>query len=335
MLNPLSVWLVGLGVLLAAVWPARAEEQLQRAGMVTGQYGEVTVTHKTGPDKLPLQVRDPVFLLDRIETREDSGTRVLLGGKAAVTVRELSYLTITEDPGRAVVELQTGTVALRVNKAHMRPGESIEVHTPNAIIGVRGSLVVVEVGGTANVPQTKFTVLEVTLPIYAAAKSDPARAIRLNLHESVHIQGLKGQTRISPVRKIPQAEVRKIARIEKLPRFPRAGKQALERVQKERLGTPKESLKESAGRLQPPRKGVTQEGKPDRLQPFRKGVTQEEGKVPDKGSEARSSEEGKFGRVQLPRKDSSQDDEEESDKGSDPRPPQERKLNRPRLPFRQ
>jgi len=47
-----------------------------------------------------------------------------------VTVRELSVLTITEDPNQSRVELHSGKVALRINKALMRPGDVVEIYTP-------------------------------------------------------------------------------------------------------------------------------------------------------------------------------------------------------------
>ena len=39
---------------------------------------------------------------------------MLLGGKAVVTVRERSVITITEVPGRSTIELETGKFALAV-----------------------------------------------------------------------------------------------------------------------------------------------------------------------------------------------------------------------------
>ena len=44
-----------------------------------------------------------MFLRDRITTGGRSFVRVLLGGKATVTARERSVLTITEVPGVATV----------------------------------------------------------------------------------------------------------------------------------------------------------------------------------------------------------------------------------------
>ncbi|HEU5323770.1 MAG TPA: FecR domain-containing protein, partial [Methylomirabilota bacterium] len=89
---------------------------------------------------------------DLVRTGEGSVARVLLGGKALVTVRELSALTITEEAGRAVIDVESGKLALAVARERLRPGERIEIRTPNAVAGVRGTVVIVEVIGGAAAP---------------------------------------------------------------------------------------------------------------------------------------------------------------------------------------
>src|SRR5207245_3646952 len=104
-------------------------------------------THATAPDQaVALKVRDEVFYRDRIRTKAHSIVRVLLGGKAFVTVRALSDLIITEQPQQpTVVNLSSGKIALDLARSRMKPGEAVEVHTPNAIAAVRGTMLVVEV----------------------------------------------------------------------------------------------------------------------------------------------------------------------------------------------
>lgn len=116
-------------------------------GIVTTLAGEATVTRADRPAQaLPLKFKDEVYFKDRISTKEHSITRVLLGGKSLVTVRELSDLTITEEPGRpSILDLFGGKIAMAVAKLRMRPGESIEVRTPNAVAAVRGTVLVVDV----------------------------------------------------------------------------------------------------------------------------------------------------------------------------------------------
>jgi hypothetical protein len=93
----------------------------------------------------PLKFRDDVFVNDRIVAGDQSMARMLLGGRAVVTVRERSALTITEVPGKSTIALEAGKIAVAVARERMKPGDLIEVRTPNAVAGVRGTVFVVEV----------------------------------------------------------------------------------------------------------------------------------------------------------------------------------------------
>ena len=123
---------------------ALAQEQ-PGIGIVSTLIGEATVARGTTTQPLALKMRDDVFMQDRISTMERSLVHVLMGGKALLTVRELSVLTITEDGGRATVDLQSGQVGLAVVRQRMKPGESIEIRTPHAVAAVRGTVLVVEI----------------------------------------------------------------------------------------------------------------------------------------------------------------------------------------------
>ena len=114
-------------------------------GVVTTLVGEATVTRAAIARDQTLKMRDDVFGQDRISTRERSLVHVLLGGKALLTVRELSVVTVREEDGRATVDLQSGKVGLAVVRERMKPGEAIEVHTPHAVAAVRGTVLVVEI----------------------------------------------------------------------------------------------------------------------------------------------------------------------------------------------
>jgi len=124
--------------------PATAQDT-QGVGVVTTLTGEATVARPTRPQPQPLHFKDDVFGRDRISTAEKSLVRVLLGGKAVITVRELSVLTITEDMGRAEVNLQSGKIALTVAHQRMKPGESITLRARNAVAAIRGTVVIAEV----------------------------------------------------------------------------------------------------------------------------------------------------------------------------------------------
>ena len=127
---------------LAFVSLATAQE---RAGVVTTLEGHVTVVRASAPEPSPLKFRDAVFVRDRIATHKDSFARVLLGGRAVVTIREHSTVTITEVPGVATIDVAAGRVAVAVARERMRPGDLVEVRTPNAVAGIRGTVIVAEV----------------------------------------------------------------------------------------------------------------------------------------------------------------------------------------------
>jgi hypothetical protein len=158
-------------VFLMMLWPAlgwaqTGQESARGVGVVTTLAGRATVARAALAEPQPLRFKDDVFARDRIATAEKSIVRVLLGGKALVTVRELSALTITEEAGRSTVDLRSGKIALGVVRQRMRPGEVIEIRTPNAIAAVRGTVLVVELipeaAGPGGAPRytTKVHVLQ-------------------------------------------------------------------------------------------------------------------------------------------------------------------------------
>jgi len=130
---------------VATFWPTLVFGQAPRAGVVTTLEGNVSVTRVALPQPQPLKFKDDVFVNDKVTTGDKAIARMLLGGKAVVTVRERSSLTITEVPGKSTIDLDAGKIALAVARDKMRPGDSIEVRTPNAVAGVRGTVFVTEV----------------------------------------------------------------------------------------------------------------------------------------------------------------------------------------------
>ena len=179
-------------------------------GVVTTLAGEATVARAALPQPAAVKFRDPVFARDRITTGEKSIVRVLLGGKALVTARELSVLTISESPLRSTVTLEAGKVAASVIKARMQPGEIIEFRTPNAVAVVRGTVLIVEVtqgaapadGGPAPITTTVSVVNGLVDVLSLAAPGAPPA--RVGGHESVHVTN----DRLGTVRTLSKQEVR-------------------------------------------------------------------------------------------------------------------------------
>jgi FecR protein len=163
------------------------------AGVVTQVAGQATL-HRIGlAEALPVKFRDRVFLQDKIHTQEKTFVRVLLGGKALVTVRELSVLTITEDLDHATIDIQSGIVGLSVARKRMKPGEYIEIRTPHAIAAVRGTTVLTQVTSLTN-----MAVLEGFIDI--AGIATPTQTVQLTQLTALSAtgQGLGQAGKMSP-----------------------------------------------------------------------------------------------------------------------------------------
>jgi hypothetical protein len=192
--------------IVLAMSSTTAWAQATRAGVVTTLEGNVTAARAAAPQPVALKFKDDVFVQDRIATGSESLARMLLGGKAVVTVRERSVLTITEVPGRpTTIDIESGKFALAVARERMRPGEVIEIRTPNAVAGVRGTVVVTEVQGVASQPAqvtSDFYLLQGTLEAQPAAPGTRApigTPQTLNVLQQFRVVGL-GPGTISPIR---------------------------------------------------------------------------------------------------------------------------------------
>ena len=176
------------------------------AGVVTTLEGSVTASRTAAPQPVTLKFKDPVYFQDRIATGERSLARVLIGGKAVVTVRERSALTITEVPGRSTIALESGKFALAVAPEKMKAGDRIEIRTPNAVAGVRGTVVIAETRGSAAAPSTLQTdffliqgFLEGVTAIDPATRAPVGPARTLNVMEQFRVTGIAPGT-VSPIR---------------------------------------------------------------------------------------------------------------------------------------
>ncbi len=166
----------------------------REAGSVTSLSGQASVAHRSEPS-LPLRFKDSVYLGDRINTAPNSLARVLLGGKALVTIRERSIFYISEEKNRSTIDMVRGQLSLAVARPLMAPGEIIEIRTPNAIAAVRGTVLVVEVEppasgvGTEDPARTvtKVTVLKGFISL--SNLSGPQTTITLNANQMVNVTG--------------------------------------------------------------------------------------------------------------------------------------------------
>ena len=111
------------------------------------------------------------------------------------------------DGGLEVAVVQSGLIggecsyyACIPSKTLLRPGEAIEIHTPNAVAAVRGSEVVVEVSTVGGVPQSLISALEVSAPVTVAPLLNPGAVVTLGVNQTVSVLGLPGTPTITAVR---------------------------------------------------------------------------------------------------------------------------------------
>lgn len=164
--------LLPLALLLTVVFPAWAQDG-KGIGVVTALTGRADLKRPQAPET-PLKLRDNLLVRDVVDTQKESLARFLLMGKSTVTVRELSRFEIREEmrpdgSQRALINLAEGKIRVMVARRLMKPGDEVEIRTPNAIAAVRGSDGIVEVSKLPDGrPQTVITgasgEFQVTLP---------------------------------------------------------------------------------------------------------------------------------------------------------------------------
>ncbi len=172
-------------LVLLAAFPGRGLGQPVKAGVATIIEGDVTARRAAERKPVVLKFKDDVLLRDTITTAERSLARLLLGGKATVTVREQSQLTVTEVPGASLVQIGKGKIGLAVAPGRMRPGDMVQIRTPNTVVGVRGTVVVAEI-----------------VPAPARVAPGTAPTIRTNVYVlsgKVEVQEIRGGVRVGPV----------------------------------------------------------------------------------------------------------------------------------------
>ncbi|HEU5321717.1 MAG TPA: FecR domain-containing protein [Methylomirabilota bacterium] len=177
---------------LAAVLPpaAAGAQPAASRGVVTTLAGRASVARPGESDALALQFRDPLYTRDRITTAQRSLVRMLLGGNALVTVRELSVLTLTAETDDTAVNVQSGKLSLSV----VRPaggGRPVQLRTPNAVVAVRGTSLVAETTpALAATPiVTRLWLLHGLVEVFPPGAPPGARGILLRAGEGLVVTG--------------------------------------------------------------------------------------------------------------------------------------------------
>ena len=170
---------------------------VDRVGVVTIVAGSVVVDRPALP-QTTARAGDAVFLRDTITTGDGARIEMVLAEKVDIAIHQRSKVTVTEVPGRGVLVLHAGLLAMRIAENRMRPEEEIRVGTPNAIAVVRGDVrMTVETapsGAPGSAVVTYVDVLAGTIDLIRYTVTPDATpvarpAIRLGAHEGVTITG--------------------------------------------------------------------------------------------------------------------------------------------------
>ena len=159
-----------------------------RAGVITKVDGPVVAHSAAHESPTVLRTGDELFLQDQITTGDQARADMLLGGKAAVVMRERSRVSIAESPGRSTLLLSSGLLVTSIGE-RLGPGESVDVRTSNAIATVRGAVrMTVEVTRADAGVATHVDIAEGSASVVMSGPA-PDPAIELRANDGITITG--------------------------------------------------------------------------------------------------------------------------------------------------
>jgi hypothetical protein len=212
-------WRVAILALTFGLIPVAAlRAQQTPAGVVTTLQGTAERTRPTQPLPTALRFKDDIFVRDVINTQEKSLARVLFGGKSTITVRELSRLEVREEaiPGggaRSIHELSSGAILVNVAKQLMRPGDEVQIRTPNAVASIRGTIVYCECHGRDVNTACNFATLTGSMTLTPNGANPRSLSGSSSGAESVTVTGdSPTNIQVSPTTVMPISQVTQVMR---------------------------------------------------------------------------------------------------------------------------
>jgi hypothetical protein len=138
--------LIGLAVMIAL--PSWAADE---AGLIKVAKGTVTI--ERNGQKMTVTAGMPVLTGDRVTTGEDGSIGITLrdntilsaGPKSLLVLNSFTFNEATHD-GALDASLKRGTLAVVSGKLAKNSPNSVQFHTPAAILGVRGTEFVIDAG---------------------------------------------------------------------------------------------------------------------------------------------------------------------------------------------
>lgn len=141
-----AISLIGLGFACGvALMPAARAEVI---GATTAVQPEAQQTPEGGGTR-SLANGDPINLLDQIVTSAEGLAQILFADDSTLSVGPNSDVVIDEfvyDGSGGSMAIEMGAGVLRYVGGHISKGEDVEIDTPQGTIGIRGGMVLVQVG---------------------------------------------------------------------------------------------------------------------------------------------------------------------------------------------
>src|SRR5262249_12272457 len=165
-----------------------------------------------------LRQKDNIFIRDIVDTREKSSARMLFGGKATVTVRELSRFEVREETiagggTRSTIQVNSGAVLVNIARDLMKPGDEVVVRTGNAIAAIRGSMLYAE---ATKPDQSTLAQLSGEAAVQCPDSSQPP--VNLTRFTATDISGVGGNCDIGAIRAVTEEFAALLLRTFELPR---------------------------------------------------------------------------------------------------------------------
>ena len=188
-------------------------------GVVTAVQGQAQLTRPALAKPTFLRQKDDIMLRDVVDTREKSAARMLFGGKATVTLRELSRFEVREEtlPGgatRSTIQLNSGAILVNVARQLMKPGDEVIINTNNAVATIRGSMIYAE---SLDPSQSTFAQISGTATLNCPPPATTLTAT-LTRFTAADVNGLGANCNLSPVRDITNEFAALLLRSFQLPR---------------------------------------------------------------------------------------------------------------------
>lgn len=145
---------IGLAVLIASSISLSAWA-VEPAGMVKTSKGPVSI--ERGGQRLVAVVGTPVLPDDRLRTGGNGAVGITLRDNTLLSAGPNSLIVIDKFVfdsstllGDMLISIRQGTLSVITGKLARQKPESVEFHTPTAVLGVRGTEFVIEVEGSGD-----------------------------------------------------------------------------------------------------------------------------------------------------------------------------------------